>query len=73
MLEEDSILGDFLRSLPDWEANPDRVIDLLSKLDLPPEWSSQAVTEPLKKFDRKDLLCRVKKIGLELLSGTADA
>ncbi|MEC7354128.1 MAG: hypothetical protein VXY07_11445 [Planctomycetota bacterium] len=73
MLEEDSILGDFLRSLPDWEANPDRVIDLLSKLDLPPEWSSQAVTEPLKKFDRKDLLCRVKKMGLELLSGTADA
>ena len=73
MLEEDSILGDFLRSLPDWEAHPDRVIDLIAKLELPPEWSSQTVTEPLKKFDRKDLLCRVKKMGLELLSGTTDA
>jgi exonuclease SbcD len=72
LLEEDSILGDFLRSLPEWENAPDRAIDLLSMLDLPSDWANQSVTEPLKHFDRSDLLVRIRKMGLELLSGTAE-
>lgn len=72
LMDEDSILGDFLRSLPDWDNDPDRVIDLLSMLDLPSDWANQPVAEPLKHFDRGDLLVRIRKMGLELLSGTAE-
>jgi hypothetical protein len=45
---------------------------LLSMLDLPSDWANQSVTEPLKHFDRSDLLVRIRKMGLELLSGTAE-
>lgn len=71
VLEEDSILGDFLRSLPEWESDEDRKLDLSGYRRLSAELQGAGWHERLDEFDRAELLTRVRRLGIELLGGTS--
>ncbi|HRF01324.1 MAG TPA: metallophosphoesterase [Pirellulaceae bacterium] len=70
VLEEDSILGDFLRSLPEWEQDTTRELDLSGFRRLSTELQGAGIAERLDAFDRAELLGRVRRAGIELLGGS---
>lgn len=69
IMEEDSILGDFLRSLPEWEEDADRVLDMTEYQKLSAELQAAGWSEKLADYDRAELLARVRRLGIELLGG----
>lgn len=72
ILEEDSILGDFLRSIPSWEEDETRLLDLVGDLVLPTELQTSGWHERLQQYDRTQLLSVVRRLGLEMLGGEGE-
>ena len=72
ILEEDSILGDFLRSIPSWEEDETRLLDLVEDLVLPTELQTSGWHERLQQYDRTQLLSVVRRLGLEMLGGEGE-
>lgn len=71
--EEESIMGDFLRTIRDYENEPDRIIDLAEYL--PETTIRHEVVSALtmaSPADRKAILRRVAALGVELLSGESE-
>ena len=71
ILEEDSVLCDFLRSLPEWEEDTERRLDLADYQRLTAELQAAGWDEKLAQYDRAELLGRVRRLGIELLGGVS--
>ncbi|MFC1759133.1 hypothetical protein ACFL2H_10265, partial [Planctomycetota bacterium] len=72
--EEETIMGDFLRTVREFEADPNRIVDLAEYLpDTSVRHEVVSALTLASSTDRKNILRRVAALGADLLSGDAEA
>ena len=71
--EEETIMGDFLRTVREFEADPNRIVDLAEYLpDTSVRHEVVSALTLASSTDRKNILRRVAALGADLLSGDAE-